>query len=76
MPTTSPGSTSAAPVDRVNRGHLFSNHSITFKGTPSSISTATIIVGYTLDFRGDTSIKNYTYLPTGGGPITSATLAE
>jgi hypothetical protein len=34
------------------------------------------MLGYTLHFKGNTSIENYTYLSTGGGPIHGATLAE
>ena len=54
----------------------FPTTTITFKGTPSLASTSTIMVGWKLDFRGDTSFSNYTFLPSGGGPITSATLVE
>ncbi|MFI5116657.1 MAG: pilus assembly protein TadG-related protein [Terriglobales bacterium] len=54
----------------------FPTTDITFDGTPSLSSTATIMLGYKLHFSGNTSIENYTYLPTGGGPIHGATLAE
>ena len=54
----------------------FPTTDITFEGTPSLSSTATIMLGYKLSFSGNTSIENYTYLSTGGGPITGATLAE
>ena len=54
----------------------FPTTDITFEGTPSVASTATIMVGYKLHFSGNTSIENYTYLSTGGGPIHGATLAE
>jgi Flp pilus assembly protein TadG len=54
----------------------FPTTDVTFEGTPSLSSTATIMLGYKLSFSGNTSIENYTYLSTGGGPITGATLAE
>jgi Flp pilus assembly protein TadG len=54
----------------------FPTTELTFKGTPSLASTATIMVGYKLHFTGDTSIENYTYLSTGGGPIPGSTLVE
>ena len=54
----------------------FPTTEITFEGTPALASTATILLGYQLHFKGNTSIENYTYLSTGGGPIHGATLAE
>lgn len=77
VPVGSSGSTFVGSSAQGYTGSLyFPTTGITFKGTPSIASTATIMVGYTLDFRGNTSIENYTYLSTGGGPITGATLAE
>jgi Flp pilus assembly protein TadG len=77
MPITSPGSTLGGSRGRGYTGAIyFPTTAITYKGNASTISTATIIVGYKLKFMGDTDIMNYTYLPGGGGPITSATLVE
>ncbi len=77
-PITSPGSTFGGSRGAGYTGAIyFPTTAITYKGNASSTSTPTIIVGYQLTFRGgDTNIKNYTYLPSGGGPITSAILVE
>jgi Flp pilus assembly protein TadG len=78
MPITSPGSTFGGSRGTGYTGAIyFPTTAITYKGNASSTSTPTIIVGYKLTFMGgDTNIKNYTYLPSGGGPITSAILVE
>jgi hypothetical protein len=77
-PITSPGSTFGGSRGAGYTGAIyFPTTAITYKGNASSTSTPTIIVGYKLTFTGgDTNIKNYTYLPSGGGPITSAILVE
>lgn len=54
----------------------FPTTSITFEGTPSLVSTATIIVGWKLEFKGNSSLVDYTLLPGGRGPIQSAALVE
>ena len=53
----------------------FPTTGISYKGTPS-LDAATIMVGWTLDFRGDTKIIDYLLLPGGGGPLRSAVLVE
>jgi hypothetical protein len=77
-PITSPGSTFGGSRGTGYTGAIyFPTTAITYKGNASSTSTPTIIVGYKLRFMGgDTNIKKYTYLPSGGGPITSAVLVE
>ena len=49
---------------------------VTYNGTPSLSTVSTIMVGWQLEFRGNVTISNYTFLPGGGGPIHGATLAE
>jgi hypothetical protein len=34
------------------------------------------LVGWKLEFRGDSTLSNYTLLPGNGGPIPGATLVE
>jgi hypothetical protein len=77
MPTTSPGSTFGGPGGAGYTGALyFPTTSITYKGHSSILSTSTLIVAYTLYFKGNAAISNYTFLPGSGGPIHGATLAE
>ncbi len=54
----------------------FPTTSISFKGTPNLTTTQTIIVGWQLEFKGHSSLANYTLLPGGRGPIQSAALVE
>ncbi|HZP23756.1 MAG TPA: Tad domain-containing protein [Terriglobales bacterium] len=54
----------------------FPTTTLQYKGNPSVQTTQTIIVGYELDFRGDSYMTDYTQLSGGGGPIPSSVLAE
>lgn len=77
VPTTGAGSTFGGNSAQVYTGALyFPTTQITYKGTPSLDSMSTIMVGWTLEFRGDATLNNYTLLPGGGGPIPGATLVE
>src|ERR1039458_9586144 len=78
VPITGAGSTFGGSRGTGYTGAIyFPTTPITYRGNASSTSTPKIIVGYKLTFTGgDTDIKNYTYLPSGGGPITSAILVE
>jgi Flp pilus assembly protein TadG len=77
VPVGSPGSNFKGSSAQGYTGSIyFPTTDITFEGTPAVASTATILLGYQLHFKGNTNIENYTYLSTGGGPIHGATLAE
>jgi Flp pilus assembly protein TadG len=77
VPVGSPGSNfKGSSVQGYTGSIYFPTTDITFEGTPAVASTATILLGYQLHFKGNTNIENYTYLSTGGGPIHGATLAE
>jgi Flp pilus assembly protein TadG len=54
----------------------FPTTTLNYKGTPNLQTTATIMVAWELDFRGDTLFKNYTLLPGGGGPVKTSVLVE
>jgi hypothetical protein len=54
----------------------FPTTALTYKGTPNLVSTESIIVAYTLDFRGNTSILDYTMLAGGSSPIKVSAMAE
>jgi hypothetical protein len=53
----------------------FPTTGLSYKGTPG-LNAYTIMVGWTLDFRGSTNITDYKFLPGGGGPIHTAFLSE
>lgn len=77
VPTTGQGSDFGGNSGGVYTGALyFPTTSISFKGTPNLVSTATIIVGWQLKFKGNSGLVNYTLLPGGRGPIQSASLVE
>jgi hypothetical protein len=77
VPITGAGSTFGGNSAQVYTGALyFPTTAITYKGTPSLSADSMIMVGWTLDFRGNATLSNYTFLPGGGGPITGATLVE
>ena len=77
VPTTGAGSTFGGNSAQVYTGALyFPTTQIIYKGTPSLSSMSTIMVGWTLEFRGDATLNNYTLLPGSGGPIPGTTLVE
>jgi hypothetical protein len=77
VPITGAGSTFGGNSAQVYTGALyFPTTQIIYKGTPSLSSMSTIMIGWTLEFRGDATLNNYTLLPGGGGPITGAILVE
>jgi Flp pilus assembly protein TadG len=77
VPITGAGSTFGGNSAQVYTGALyFPTTAITYKGTPSLSADSMIIVGWTLEFRGNATLSNYTLLPGGSGPIPGSTLVE
>ena len=76
VPVGSSPSTFGGNSAQVYTGSLyFPTTAVEYKGTPSLSAFSMILVGYTLEFRGNATIQQYTF-PGGGGPITTAVLAE
>lgn len=77
VPVGSQSSTFGGSSAQVYTGALyFPTTAVEYKGTPSLSTLSMILVGYTLEFRGNATIQQYTFFPGGGGPITTAVLAE
>jgi Flp pilus assembly protein TadG len=78
VPTGSPQSSSfgGSNAQTLVGAIYFPSTLVTYNGTPSLSTVSTIMVGWQLEFRGNVTISNYTFLPGGGGPIHSASLAE
>ena len=78
VPTGSPQSSSfgGSSGQTLVGAIYFPSTLVTYNGTPSLSTVSTIMVGWQLEFRGNVTISNYTFLPGGGGPIHGATLAE
>ena len=77
VPVGSQSSSFGGNSTQVYTGALyFPTTAVEYKGTPSLSALSMIMVGYTLEFRGNATIQQYTFFPGGGGPITTAVLAE
>jgi Putative Flp pilus-assembly TadE/G-like len=78
VPTTSSAASDFGGTNtQVYTGSLyFPTTQIIYRGTPSLAADSMIMVGWRLQVRGNVTISQYTFLPGGGGPINTATLAE